>query len=84
MTTVPTIHLNGTNRAQLLEGYMKAYDALQEAYRCLKETAPNGRDYYVQGFGAFDRAADEHLDRVRAIDDVINQLAEICLAIEGA
>lgn len=44
---VPTIHLNGTGRDSLIDGLCTASDAINSAYEALKQTAPNGRDYYT-------------------------------------
>lgn len=75
----PTIHLNGTSKDRLLNALCNASDKLNEAYNALKQTAPNGRDYYVQGPDAITQATDEHMDRLRRLDAIkaeIDQLAE--------
>lgn len=75
--THPTIHLNGTSRNELLVAWESAYDALEVAYKALKETAPNGRDYYLQGDGAYSDAIDEHRARLGLIEQVQNELGEL-------
>jgi hypothetical protein len=47
----PTVHLNGTGKADLLEAARTAYSALGEARRALQGVCPNGRDYYPQDAG---------------------------------
>jgi hypothetical protein len=74
---VPTIHLNGTSKVALLAALELAYDALGEAYDAIKETAPNGRDYYVQGPNAITVAGIEHHDRLKKVDEVREEIAEI-------
>ena len=54
--TLPTVHLNGTSRATLSEGYFNAYRALQDAIRAFNEIEINARDYYVAGPGAWPQA----------------------------
>jgi hypothetical protein len=74
---VPTVHLNGTSKQSLLDGYDKAYTAIQDAYQELKQTAPNGRDYYVQEPGALDVAASEHHGRLAMLHHVMTELEQI-------
>lgn len=45
--TLPTIHLNGTGRDMLEDGYYNAYLKLQEAIRAFGSIEFNARDYYV-------------------------------------
>jgi len=73
----PTIHINGTSREQLLEGYLSAITALDTALDKLLLTAPNGRDYYVQGDDAWRKASAEHLERMRALHAVREELSQI-------
>ncbi len=76
---LPSIHMNGTSRAELLAGYVDAIDALDEAIAALRRAAPNGRDYYPQSPQAYPQARDEHLARLAALDAIrqeINTLAE--------
>ncbi len=42
---VPTVHMNGTSKRDLLEQYVDAMQAIQEAIEALPH--PHGRDYYV-------------------------------------
>jgi len=53
---LPTVHLNGTSRATLSEGYGAAYSALQDAIRAFNAIEFNCRDYYVQPADAWARA----------------------------
>lgn len=77
----PTIHLNGTSREQLLEGYCDAIDALHAAGRKLAAAYPNGRDYYVQGPVATTRAMSQHEARMAKLKSVIAELEEIVMHI---
>ena len=82
MAKVPTIHLNGTDRETLLEGYMTALTALRKAERAVQATGPNGRDYYPQGEGAIRVAQEEHANRLRAIATVIREIEQIAESID--
>lgn len=70
--TLPTVHLNGTSRQMLSDGYFNAYRKLQDAIRAFSEIEFNARDYYVAGPGAWPRASTErdvvktHLHQVQA------------------
>ena len=65
---LPTIHLNGTSREELLDQLSRAdraADALREA---LMGMAPNGRDYYPQGDDAIHVAYQEHGERLAKLN----------------
>ena len=78
---VPTIHLNGTSKQELLDGYINALDALREAHKRLAATCPNGRDYYPQGSEAINVAMQNHEGRMARIKFVMDELQEIAEAI---
>ena len=78
----PTIHLNGTSKQCLIDGYFDVVCALQAATGKVAEHAPNARDYYPQGPEAYTIARAEHqsrLDRLWAIEREITEILEaIC------
>jgi hypothetical protein len=80
--TLPTIHDNGTSAVSLIDALCNASEALDTAYMKLKLTAPNGRDYYPQGTGAFQAAVDEHCDRLRRLDAIKNEVDAMTRAID--
>lgn len=73
----PTIHLNGTSKEALEEGYADALQALAVAIRAVESTAPNMRDYYVQGPEAFPQASAEHRARVERLTAVRQELTDL-------
>lgn len=73
----PRVHLNGTSRAALEEGLQVAIRALGHAREAMQDAAPNARDYYVQGDGAFKRAVHEHGDRLTRVLDVEREMHAI-------
>jgi len=77
----PTVHMNGTSRESLLEGYCNAINALQEAGSKLAAAAPNGRDYYVQGGDATKLAMDQHYARMAKLKEVIAELETIAMHV---
>lgn len=72
--TVPTVHINGTGANDLLSQYEHAFSAVTDAIRAVTEAAPHGRDYYVHGPDAYQAARNEHLDRVRRLQTVAEEL----------
>jgi hypothetical protein len=77
MQHIPTVHLNGTPKARLVEQLENAANALNAALDALAETTPNGRDYYVQGDSALYDALHEHRKRMMALRTVLDEIQEI-------
>ncbi len=75
----PTIHLNGTSKNDLAQGYCLANEAVRSAMNKLAESAPNARDYYPQGPGAWEKARDEHDARMEALRKVRSELYDLYL-----
>lgn len=75
----PTIHLNGTSRAQLHTDYRNAAATLRRALNDLAATAPHGRDYYVQSGNAIATAIEQHVSRVQRVESVMKELEEIAV-----
>jgi hypothetical protein len=71
------IHLNGSGKNRLLEGYEEAAGAVRKALVAVHENGPNARDYYVAGDNAFREAAAEHQSRVDRLNSVYAELGEI-------
>jgi len=78
---IPTVHLNGTSRSELLRQFRDAYAALITATDKLAQASPNARDYYPQGDDAYGKARDEHIARMRKLKEVTADLEEIAAAI---
>lgn len=74
---IPTIHDNGTSPVRLMEAIAIARELVEKSIEALHETAPNARDYYVQGPSAFGPADDEHRARLIKLDDVRKELERI-------
>lgn len=79
--TVPTIHINGTAKKDLVEPLLAAHRALIEAREAVHKTVPNGRDYYPQGDDAIRTALREHQDRVNRLYAIEQEIESLCLAI---
>jgi hypothetical protein len=79
---VPTVHLNGTSKEELMRQLRDAYRALVKAMDALAEACPNGRDYYPQGPGAHGAAMKEHSERFAKLSAIACELSESLRAIE--
>ena len=82
MTTIPTLHLNGTSKTDLRDGYAAAYNAIEKAIDALAKAELNGRDFYPQGPDAYYQARkerDEAFEKLRAAHDYVGEvLVGIC------
>lgn len=79
---IPTAHINGTSEEELMRQLQQAVSFLEAGRQALAQTAPHGRDYYVQSDkGALTKATQQHEARMRKVKDVIDELTEIGTAI---
>ena len=74
---VPSIHLNGTSRSELVMQIYNAVRALENAGNMLQKAAPHSRDYYVQNIGNFSKAQQQHLSRMLRLGSIQTELMEI-------
>lgn len=70
MTTLPTIHLNGTGAQTLFDEYRTAMKAVRLAASVLTSATCNARDFYPQGDAAWARARDERADAFRKLQEL--------------
>lgn len=74
---VPSVHMNGDTREELVRINRAAYLAATKLIDALYESAPNGRNYYVQGDDAMSKAMAQHRARVARAEGIKAELAEI-------
>ena len=79
---IPTVHLNGTSKGELLRQLIDAINAIHTAEDKLAQACPNGRDYYVQGPSATALAMDQHAKRARALRSARDELEAIAEAVD--
>lgn len=77
----PTIHRNGSSKQQLMEDLLTAMQAIDEAIKAVRQTSPNGRDYYPQGDDAFRTAGREHVERLKSLEKIKQELEELAMHI---
>lgn len=80
---IPTIHLNGTSKANLLDEIEAAYVAIEAAISALRQVTVHGRDYYVQGPNAYPQARDEMDKRLASLYTVQQELQSMYEAIHA-
>ncbi len=68
--TLPTIHMNGTGARALFNEYREAWQSINYAIGVLQGATCNGRDFYPQGPGAFQRAQQEREEALRKLSEV--------------
>lgn len=74
----PSIHLNGTAKDDLLNQQRQVHKAAQGLLEFLIEAMPHGRDFYVQADqNAGRKAREEHLERIVAVQKIMNETMEI-------
>ena len=78
---IPTIHMNGTSRNDLMEAMSNAAYAIEKAEEAMGKVCPNGRDYYPQGPDAIQEALRQHHNRLHHLHAVRTELMEILEAI---
>ena len=79
---VPTVHLNGTSKRELIDLRAAAHSAVIAAMEKLVEAAPNARDFYVQGDEARQGAWSQHEARMTNLRAVRESLATELVAID--
>jgi hypothetical protein len=79
----PTVHLNGTGRDTLSDGYSEAGVAVERAIKALAAVEFNSRDYYVQPAGAWEQARAEMEARFTALRQVRADLLAIYERVNG-
>lgn len=78
VTCIPTIHMNGSDGAHLLDLHEQALATLRELEGKLELCAPNARDFYVQPDpGAATKASAEHRARLATLAKLRAELGAI-------
>jgi hypothetical protein len=70
MTTLPTIHLNGTGADSLFAEYRAVRKAVNAARELLVAATCNQRDFYPQGPDAWQQACNERAEALRMLQRV--------------
>ena len=76
MTTLPTIHLNGSGADNLYNEYKASWNAVRAATTALVNATCNARDFYPQGDIAFQQARNERRAALEHLEAVEEYLAD--------
>lgn len=79
----PTVHLNGTGRAMLVDGYTKAWYATDEAVKALATVEFHARDYYVQSPGAYRVAVEQRQQKLLELEGVKRYIETILQSLQS-
>jgi hypothetical protein len=79
---IPTVHANGDSKATLFSDNVAAHDAISRAIEIVLKTAPNGRNFYMQGVGAIGEAMEQHFRRIHSLKAVRQEFEKIIFGIE--
>lgn len=79
---VPHIHLNGTGAETLMDQVFDSIRAIGAATAALSAGAPHARDYYTQKKGTWERAQEQHQQRLMKLNEVRQELEEILTHID--
>lgn len=76
----PTVHLNGTSKAELMEQLQASNNAITDAMRVLENNSPNARDYDLfansDSFHNAQLQAEHRLGKLGAIREDIQEILE--------
>jgi hypothetical protein len=78
---IPTVHLNGTSREELVRVRCDVFHALRDVEKALCQMSPNGRDYYVVP-GSLRKAQAQHQRRMETIKSLMDELTAEAEAIQ--
>ena len=76
--TAPTVHLNGTTGSTLFGELHDALTAVNVAIEKVCDACPHGRDYYVEGPGAYEAARKQFNERLDALKEIAVELEALC------
>lgn len=79
----PIVNLNGTSREELQKQCRQAWEALQNACEMVQEMSPHGRDYQTVDFHRYALARQQHLDRLRSLEQVKSEIYEIWESLQS-
>lgn len=77
MTMIPSVHLNGTSKQELIRTNMAALLSVTAAISNVQKSAPNGRDFYPQSPDAITTAMAEHWERINKLKAVQEDFEKI-------
>jgi hypothetical protein len=81
---LPTVHINGTSREELVRQQVETGQALRIALEKLAAAAPHPRDYYInKNPRAYQVARAEHERRCGLLRDILRETEEIAEAIDA-
>lgn len=84
---IPSIHLNGTSKEELLNQVKENALAISSTIETLQHNRPHGRDYYPQNrtadiYDAYRKASEEYEARITSLKTMYQDFVALFNAIE--
>lgn len=81
---IPTIHLGGTDKDELIDQLTNAFGLVSAAIRGVQESAPHARDYWVhtQGYIDWHQAVAQFRERIAKLTEVRDEIEDLIRDIQ--
>lgn len=78
MDYVQRVNINGTNKQELVDGYMKTWQCLADTIEQMRRITPHGRDYqtYENAQEAYKIAREAHDANIRMLQTLQQRMLE--------
>lgn len=79
---LPILHLNGSGRDNLRDQFKTLYRAARDLENLMCQNGPHARDYFPLGDGAFLAAREQHVQRLQAIQQLVEDYKMLYYHVE--
>lgn len=73
----PTVNTNGTSWQELQQQLKAAWMSLFDSIKALQAMTPHGRDYQTQEPNQFSVAREQHVSRIRSLENIQDEVYSI-------
>lgn len=82
---MPLVHINGSGKKNLIDGYLTASRAVQDAMVKIAEAYPHMRDYYPldNDKELFKHAQEQHYARIDKLREVATELNALAMGVDA-
>lgn len=79
----PTVNLNGSTAASMIDGYSHFLETIRNAEDALKHIAPHGRDFQTRPASVFDLAVRHHRRRAMVLRQLHEEIETMALDVQS-